>query len=56
MPDTAAIQKQAPVSERPPSHLFYQTRLRRPLVDRAEGIYLWDQDGRRVIDQSMWLV
>ncbi|NVD42988.1 aspartate aminotransferase family protein [Ensifer sp. HO-A22] len=39
-------------NERPPSHLFYQSRLRRPLVDRAEGIYLWDQDGRRVIDGS----
>jgi adenosylmethionine-8-amino-7-oxononanoate aminotransferase len=34
------------------SHLFYQTRLRRPLVDRAEGIYLYDQTGRRVIDGS----
>lgn len=42
----------APSSQRPASHLFYQTRLRRPLVDRAEGIYLWDQDGRRVIDGS----
>ena len=45
----------APISvvepvERRPSHLFYQTRLRRPLVDRAEGIYLWDQSGKRMID------
>lgn len=39
-------------NERPASHLFYQSRLRRPLVDRAEGIYLFDQDGRRVIDGS----
>lgn len=39
-------------NERPASHLFYQSRLRRPLVDRAEGIYIWDQDGRRVIDGS----
>lgn len=38
--------------ERRPSHLFYQTRLRRPLVDRAEGIYLFDQQGRKVIDGS----
>lgn len=38
--------------ERPASHLFYQSRLRRPLVDRAEGIYIWDQQGRRVIDGS----
>ena len=35
-----------------PSHLFYVTRLRRPLVDRAEGIYLWTKDGRRFIDGS----
>ena len=39
-------------NERPASHLFYQSRLRRPLVDRAEGIYIWDQDGRRFIDGS----
>ncbi|WP_176074264.1 aminotransferase family protein [Brucella intermedia] len=39
-------------NERPASHLFYQSRLRRPLVDRAEGIYIWVQDGRRVIDGS----
>ena len=37
---------------RPASHLFYLTRLRRPLVDRAEGIYFWTQDGRRFIDGS----
>lgn len=36
--------------ERGASHLFYVTRLRRPLVDRAEGIYLWDSRGRRMID------
>lgn len=35
-----------------PSHLFYVTRLRRPVVDRAEGIYLWTRDGRRFIDGS----
>jgi adenosylmethionine-8-amino-7-oxononanoate aminotransferase len=34
------------------SHLFHQSRPSRPLVDRAEGIYLWDQNGRRVIDGS----
>ncbi len=45
---TAEMPKTAP----PPSHLFYQTRLRRPLVDRAEGIYLFDRNGRRVIDGS----
>lgn len=35
-----------------PSRLFYQTRLRRPLLDRAEGVYLWDQDGKRYLDGS----
>lgn len=35
-----------------PSHLFYQTGLRRPPVERAEGIYIWDQAGRRQIDGS----
>jgi adenosylmethionine-8-amino-7-oxononanoate aminotransferase len=33
-----------------PSRLFYQIRQRRPLLDRAEGIYLWDRDGRRYLD------
>jgi adenosylmethionine-8-amino-7-oxononanoate aminotransferase len=35
-----------------PTHLFYQTRKRRPLVDRAEGIYIWDVHGRRYVDGS----
>ncbi|MBS3650146.1 aspartate aminotransferase family protein [Pseudaminobacter sp. 19-2017] len=35
-----------------PSNLFYLSRLRRPVVDRAEGIYLWTKDGRRFIDGS----
>jgi adenosylmethionine-8-amino-7-oxononanoate aminotransferase len=34
------------------SKLFYQTRLRRPLLDRAEGVYLWDQNGKRYLDGS----
>ncbi len=33
-----------------PSALFYQTRKRRPLLERAEGIYIWDQTGRRYLD------
>ena len=37
---------------RPESHLFYQTRSRRPRVARAEGICLWDTDGKRYIDAS----
>lgn len=35
---------------RPPSNLFYQSRQRRPLFDRAEGVYMWDVDGRRYLD------
>ena len=34
------------------SHLFYQTRQPRPYLDRAEGIYLFDADGKRYIDGS----
>ncbi len=37
---------------RAPSHLFYQSRLRRPLVDHTEGIILWDQNGNRFIDET----
>jgi adenosylmethionine-8-amino-7-oxononanoate aminotransferase len=40
------------VGGRPASHLFYVTRQRRPLVDRAEGIYIWTEDGQRFIDGS----
>ena len=36
----------------PPSALFYQSRLRRPMFDRAEGIYCWDRSGKRYIDGS----
>ncbi|MEX0924142.1 MAG: aspartate aminotransferase family protein [Rhodovibrionaceae bacterium] len=43
---------QAAVGYRRPSHLFYQGRGRRPLIDRAEGCLIWDQDGRRYIDGS----
>ncbi len=34
------------------SNLFYQTKSPRPMLDRAEGIYMWDTDGRRYIDGS----
>jgi adenosylmethionine-8-amino-7-oxononanoate aminotransferase len=46
MPDT--IQHGGPVQ------LFYQKKgaKRRPTVSRAEGIYMWDTDGRRYIDAS----
>lgn len=35
---------------RPPSNLFYQSRQRRPLFDHAEGVYMWDAEGRRYLD------
>jgi adenosylmethionine-8-amino-7-oxononanoate aminotransferase len=34
------------------SRLFYQSRSRRPMLDRAEGIYMWDKTGKRYIDGS----
>jgi len=34
------------------SNLFYQTKSPRPLLERAEGIYMWGQDGKRYIDGS----
>ena len=40
------------MSERPKSHLFYQTRRRRPVLDRAEGVYMRDVDGKRYLDGS----
>ena len=32
------------------SNLFYQTDHPRPVLDRAEGIYMWDMQGNRFID------
>tara|TARA_R110002020_G_scaffold34066_20_gene103656 strand:- start:3683 stop:5041 length:1359 start_codon:yes stop_codon:yes gene_type:complete len=34
------------------SNLFYQSRLTRPMLDRAEGIYLYDTTGKRYLDGS----
>ena len=34
------------------SFLFYQTDHLRPVLDRAEGIYMWDAAGNRFIDGS----
>jgi len=34
------------------SRLFYQTRVRRPVLDRADGVYLWDKSGKRYLDGS----
>lgn len=41
---------QPDIENRPPSALFYQSRLRRPMFDRAEGIYCYDASGKRYID------
>ncbi len=40
------------MTDRPESHLFYQTRARRPLLAEARGVYMWDVDGRRYLDGS----
>ena len=34
------------------SRLFYQSRLTRPELDRADGIYMWDRSGKRYLDGS----
>jgi 4-aminobutyrate aminotransferase-like enzyme len=34
------------------SHLFYQTRARRPMLAEARGVYLWDVEGKRYLDGS----
>ncbi len=34
------------------SHLFYQDNARRPRVERAEGVWLWDVNGKRYLDAS----
>lgn len=34
------------------SHLFYQGRQRRPVLDQAKGVYMWDVDGKRYLDGS----
>jgi len=34
------------------SHLFYQSRSRRPRLERASGVYMWDVDGKRYLDGS----
>ena len=44
MPDSFA--------DRPPSRLFFQSRVRRPRMAKAEGVYVWDQDGNRYLDGS----
>jgi len=34
------------------SHLFYQTGHKRPRLDHAEGVYLWDTSCKRYLDAS----
>jgi len=34
------------------SHLFYQGRGRKPVLEQARGVYIWDKDGRRYLDGS----
>ncbi|GAB4347329.1 MAG: aspartate aminotransferase family protein [Oricola sp.] len=34
------------------SHLFYQSRRRKPVLDQARGVYMWDVDGKRYLDGS----
>lgn len=34
------------------SNLFYQAHGRRPVLDQARGIYMWDKDGKRYLDGS----
>lgn len=36
----------------PKSHLFYQTRSRRPMLAKASGVHIWDVDGKRYLDGS----
>ncbi|WP_020593976.1 aspartate aminotransferase family protein [Kiloniella laminariae] len=40
------------MAERKQSHLFYQSHSRRPVLDQARGIYMWDVDGERYLDGS----
>ncbi len=34
------------------SNLFYQSGNKRPMLDYANGVYMWDQDGNRYLDGS----
>ena len=44
------LPEQAAWNSADPSRQFYQTPQRRPLLDRAEGVYLWDSTGKRYLD------
>ena len=49
---TTTTDDTATAAEPRPSKLFYQSRRRRPRLERAEGIYIWDVTGKRYIDGS----
>ena len=40
------------MNDKRPSNLFYQSKLARPMLDRAEGVYLYDIHGKRYLDGS----
>ena len=40
------------LNARPESHLFYQTRARRPVLAEARNVYMWDIEGKRYLDGS----
>src|SRR4051794_30313960 len=41
-----------PFRDERPSPLIHRTAQRRPMIDRAQGIYIWDREGKRYIDGS----
>lgn len=54
MPDTKKMPSPRTTPHGGGIQVFYQAKgtIRRPIVARAEGIYMWDTDGRRYIDAS----
>src|SRR5690606_23236616 len=40
------------MNQKSESHLFYLSSTPRPRLDRAEGVYLWDVNGKRYLDAS----
>ncbi|MFD1193693.1 aspartate aminotransferase family protein [Seohaeicola saemankumensis] len=40
------------LNARPESHLFYQTRARRPVLAEARDLHIWDVEGKRYLDGS----
>ncbi|MDP6346516.1 MAG: aspartate aminotransferase family protein, partial [Alphaproteobacteria bacterium] len=44
------VDRNAALGDNRPSSMFFWPTPERPMVDRGEGIYLWDRDGRRYID------